>query len=55
MSIPGTTKQRRLEENIGAAEVARTPADLDEINEAAARISVQGHRYSEFHERMIDR
>jgi aryl-alcohol dehydrogenase-like predicted oxidoreductase len=45
--IPGTTKLHRLEENIGAAAVELSPADLSEIDAAAAAITVQGARYSE--------
>lgn len=43
--IPGTTKLHRLEENIGAAAVTLTAADLREIGEALAAIDVQGDRY----------
>ena len=43
--IPGTTKLHRLEENIGAAAVELTPADLREIGEALSLIPVQGDRY----------
>jgi aryl-alcohol dehydrogenase-like predicted oxidoreductase len=53
--IPGTTKLHRLEENLGAAAVELTPDDLREIDEAAARITVQGARYPESSQRMIDR
>ena len=53
--IPGTTKLHRLEENLGAAEVELTVEDLREIEDAAARITVQGARYSEGAQRMIDR
>jgi aryl-alcohol dehydrogenase-like predicted oxidoreductase len=42
--IPGTTKLHRLEENLGAAEVELTPEDLRSIDEAAAKISIQGAR-----------
>lgn len=45
--IPGTTKLARLDENIGAAEVALTPDDLREIRTAAAAITVQGARQAE--------
>jgi aryl-alcohol dehydrogenase-like predicted oxidoreductase len=45
--IPGTTKLPRLEENIGAAAVELTAADLREINEAASTIEIQGARYPE--------
>jgi len=53
--IPGTTKLARLEENIGAASVELTPQDLREIDEAAARVKVQGDRYPEQLERMTGR
>ena len=45
--IPGTTKLSRLEENIAAANVELTPSDLQEIEDAAAKIEVQGARYPE--------
>jgi len=53
--IPGTTKLHRLEENLGAVEVGLTPDDLREIDAAASRITVRGHRYSEGSQKMIDR
>ena len=53
--IPGTRKIERLEENIGAASIELTSSDLREIEDAASRIAVQGARYSEAAERMIDR
>jgi aryl-alcohol dehydrogenase-like predicted oxidoreductase len=53
--IPGTTKLHRLEENLGAVEVGLTPDDLREIDAAASRITVHGHRYSEGSQKMIDR
>lgn len=45
--IPGTTKLMRLEENLDAAKIELTSADLREINETAAKITVQGARYPE--------
>jgi aryl-alcohol dehydrogenase-like predicted oxidoreductase len=45
--IPGTTKPHRLEENLGAATLALSPADLREIDAALAEIAVQGARYTE--------
>ncbi|HVO33945.1 MAG TPA: aldo/keto reductase [Gemmatimonadales bacterium] len=45
--IPGTTKVRRLEENIGAAAVELTAEDLREIDGAASQITIQGERYPE--------
>ncbi len=53
--IPGTTKLHRLEENLGGANVQLTPDDLREIESAAAEIKVQGARYSEGAQKMIDR
>lgn len=53
--IPGTTKLHRLEENLGAASLELTPDDLREIEAAAASITVQGARYSEASQRMVDR
>jgi aryl-alcohol dehydrogenase-like predicted oxidoreductase len=52
--IPGTRKLHRLEENIGAADVQLSTDDLREIEEAAARIEVQGGRYNEAAERMTN-
>jgi aryl-alcohol dehydrogenase-like predicted oxidoreductase len=43
--IPGTTKLYRLEENIAAADVHLTEADVTEIEQAAAHIHVEGERY----------
>jgi aryl-alcohol dehydrogenase-like predicted oxidoreductase len=53
--IPGTTKLHRLEENIGAASVALSAADLSEIDQAVAAIPVTGNRYAEAAQRQIDR
>jgi aryl-alcohol dehydrogenase-like predicted oxidoreductase len=53
--IPGTTKLARLDENIGAVAVGLTPADLSEIDTAAAKITVQGNRYPEHLEKLTGR
>jgi aryl-alcohol dehydrogenase-like predicted oxidoreductase len=53
--IPGTTKLHRLEENIAAAAVELTPYDLRDIEDLASGITVQGARYSEAAQRMINR
>ena len=45
--IPGTTKLHRLEENIGADDVALTSDDLRQIEDAASKITVRGARYPE--------
>src|SRR5438874_4406376 len=53
--IPGTTKLKRLEENIGAVEIELTPDDLREIEGASSRIKVEGARYPEELEAMTGR
>ncbi len=45
--IPGTKNVTRLEENLAAADVELTSADLREIDEAASRIAIQGERLPE--------
>jgi aryl-alcohol dehydrogenase-like predicted oxidoreductase len=53
--IPGTTKLHRLEENLGAASVTLTGEDLRDLDRASKTIKVEGARYPESAERMIDR
>jgi aryl-alcohol dehydrogenase-like predicted oxidoreductase len=53
--IPGTTKLKRLEENIGAASIELTSDDLREIENAASKITVQGARYPEHLEQKTGR
>jgi len=53
--IPGTRRLERLEENLGAAKVELTPADLAAIDAAASAITVVGARYPDAMQRMIDR
>ena len=55
MPIPGTTKQHRLEENLTAANIALTAADLGELDEALRRIEIVGHRYTAASQRMVNR
>jgi pyridoxine 4-dehydrogenase len=43
--IPGTTKLHRLDENLGAADIELTTADLHRIEAALAHIDVHGDRY----------
>jgi len=45
--IPGTSKVSRLEENLGAADLALTPDDLTEIDAGTAGFAVQGERLPE--------
>jgi aryl-alcohol dehydrogenase-like predicted oxidoreductase len=53
--IPGTTKLRRLEENIGAADIELTSDDLREIENAASKIDLRAARYPEHLEQMTGR
>src|ERR1700688_2800453 len=53
--IPGTTKLHRLEENLAAASVELTPADLRDINSASSKIKVEGARYPERLEQLTGR
>jgi aryl-alcohol dehydrogenase-like predicted oxidoreductase len=53
--IPGTTKLHRLQENVAAAALELTEEDLHDIDRAASQITVQGDRYSESAQRMINR
>jgi aryl-alcohol dehydrogenase-like predicted oxidoreductase len=53
--IPGTTKLHRLEENIGAAAIELTPSDVRQLDEIALKVQVQGARYPESAQRMINR
>jgi aryl-alcohol dehydrogenase-like predicted oxidoreductase len=45
--IPGTTKLKRLDENLGAAGVELSAGDLRQIEAAANSVVVQGARYPE--------
>src|SRR5918995_187945 len=59
-TIPRFTPEARkanqaLVENLGAAAVELTAGDLSEIERAAAQIEVQGARYPEHLQRLIDR
>lgn len=53
--IPGTTKLHRLEENLAAAELVLTAEDMQGIDTAAARITVQGARYPEQWQQLVQR
>jgi aryl-alcohol dehydrogenase-like predicted oxidoreductase len=45
--IPGTTKLKRLDENLGALSLELTAADLKTIDEALSKISLEGERLPE--------
>jgi aryl-alcohol dehydrogenase-like predicted oxidoreductase len=53
--IPGTRRLERLEENLGSADLDLTPEDLADLNNASASVQVQGDRYPEAMQKMIDR
>jgi len=53
--IPGTTKLHRLEENLGAVDVELTQEDLRQLDQLTSQIQIQGNRYSEAAQRMVNR
>jgi aryl-alcohol dehydrogenase-like predicted oxidoreductase len=53
--IPGTTKPDRLKENLGAVKVELSPSDLKRIEVAVSQVEIQGARYSEAAQKMVDR
>lgn len=53
--IPGTTKLHRLEENIASAPIELTPDDLRQIENVASKIPVQGERYPESFQKLVNR
>jgi aryl-alcohol dehydrogenase-like predicted oxidoreductase len=53
--IPGTTKLHRLEENLVAADLELTPADLREIDKALSQITIQGERYAAWMQQTVGR
>ena len=53
--IPGTTKLHRLEENLGAAAIELTPEDLRDIERAVSGLTVEGARYPEQMQALVNR
>jgi aryl-alcohol dehydrogenase-like predicted oxidoreductase len=53
--IPGTRRLERLDENLGSTNLALTPEDLAELDQASASVQIQGDRYPEAMQKMIDR
>ncbi len=53
--IPGTRKLERLDENLGAATLDLTPADIREISDVLAAIPVEGARYPEHLMKLVGR
>ena len=48
-------RMRKLEENLGAANVELTSDDLRAIDAALSQVAVQGARYADHLQRMVDR
>ncbi|HET7802350.1 MAG TPA: aldo/keto reductase [Humibacillus xanthopallidus] len=53
--IPGTRRLERLDENLASADLQLTADDLAELDRASASVQVQGERYPEALQRMVDR
>lgn len=53
--IPGTTKPHRLDENLGAAAIDLNTEELRDIDGALSKIGIQGARYSDQMEKLVDR
>ena len=53
--IPGTRKLEHVAENVRAASVALTAADLDGIDQAAGKVTIQGARLPELFESLSGR
>jgi aryl-alcohol dehydrogenase-like predicted oxidoreductase len=53
--IPGTTKLHRLEENLGALNVELSAEDLRQLEAATERVPVQGARYPEELQKLVNR
>jgi aryl-alcohol dehydrogenase-like predicted oxidoreductase len=53
--IPGTSKMDHLDENLAAADVHLTTADLHEIETAFSQIKVHGGRMSEKHMQQVEK
>jgi aryl-alcohol dehydrogenase-like predicted oxidoreductase len=53
--IPGTKRRKYLEENVGAADVSLTSAEIAALDAALAPEKVAGPRYAPTHQAMVDR
>jgi aryl-alcohol dehydrogenase-like predicted oxidoreductase len=53
--IPGTTKPHRLTENLGAADVELSAAELGDIDRAVSAIAFEGARYPEHLQKLVGR
>lgn len=55
MPIPGTRRVERLTENLGCAAVTLTADELNGLERAAGEVQVEGDRYPEHLQRLVDR
>ena len=46
--IPGTTKLHRVEENIAAADIDLTTAEVDALTALSTKVEIEGGRYPGF-------
>lgn len=53
--IPGTRKLSRLEENLGAVVVELTAGEMKDLTEAASAIKMEGARYPEALQKLVNR
>lgn len=53
--IPGTTKIERLQENLGAAQLALLPQEVEALSEASSKIKLLGARYPKELEERVGR
>ena len=53
--IPGTTKQHRLEENLGAVNVQLSPDEVTQLTGLTSKVPVQGARYPEHLQKLVGR
>ena len=52
--IPGTTKLAHLDENLRAADLTLTPAEVQELETAVSRIQIVGDRYPASQQRQVE-
>lgn len=55
VTIPGTRKKERLEENVGAANIELSREEIQELDEVASKEAVHGERYDEGGMRIVNR
>lgn len=53
--IPGIRKLHRLRENLGAIDVVLSADEMAELDKQSSTIALQGERYNETMQRLIDR